>query len=213
MQTTRRQWIMLWLTPFAAVPFFSPAQLDADSIWDRRDQRSGYLYMDNRARRVGDLLTVSVNENTGATNKEERNLKKDTAASAKLNLAASGNAGGAGRSASGQMNGSNSSDRTFQGSADFASERQLLDQMTLTVVDILPNGNLVIEGYRRRLVQNEMRLLRVSGVVRPNDIEIPNFVESRFIANFNVSYEGSGVESKFTNQGWLGRIGNKVWPY
>ncbi|MDB5347036.1 MAG: flgH [Schlesneria sp.] len=213
MRTTRRQWIMLWLTPFAAVPLFSPAELDADSIWDRRDQRSGYLYIDNRARRVGDLLTVSVNENTGATNKEERNLKKDTAASAKLNLAASGNAGGAGRAASGQMNGSNSSDRTFQGSADFASERQLLDQMTLTVVDVLPNGNLVIEGYRRRLIQNEMRLLRVSGVVRPNDIEIPNFVESRFIANFNVSYEGSGVESKFTNQGWLGRIGNKVWPY
>lgn len=213
MQTTRRQWIMLWLTPIAAAPLLSPAQLAADSIWDRRDQRSGYLYMDNKARRVGDLLTVSVNENTGATNKEERNLKKDTAASAKLNLAASGNAGGAGRSASGQMNGSNSSDRTFQGSADFASERQLLDQMTVTVVDILPNGNLVIEGYRRRLVQNEMRLLRVSGVVRPNDIEIPNFVESRFIANFNVSYEGSGVESKFTNQGWLGRIGNKVWPY
>ncbi|HEY4262286.1 MAG TPA: flagellar basal body L-ring protein FlgH [Schlesneria sp.] len=213
MRTTRRQWIMLWLTPIAAAPLLSPAELDADSIWDRRDQRSGYLYMDNKARRVGDLLTVSVNENTGATNKEERNLKKDTAASAKLNLAASGNAGGAGRSASGQMNGSNSSDRTFQGSADFASERQLLDQMTVTVVDILPNGNLVIEGYRRRLVQNEMRLLRVSGVVRPNDIEIPNFVESRFIANFNVSYEGSGVESKFTNQGWLGRIGNKVWPY
>ncbi len=213
MRTTRRQWIILWLTPIAAAPLLSPAELAADSIWDRRDQRSGYLYMDNRARRVGDLLTVSVNENTGATNKEERNLKKDTAASAKLNLAASGNAGGAGRAASGQMNGSNSSDRTFQGSADFASERQLLDQMTVTVVDILPNGNLVIEGYRRRLIQNEMRLLRVSGVVRPNDIEIPNFVESRFIANFNVSYEGSGVESKFTNQGWLGRIGNKVWPY
>ncbi len=213
MRTTRRQWIILWLTPIAAAPLLSPAELAADSIWDRRDQRSGYLYMDNRARRVGDLLTVSVNENTGATNKEERNLKKDTAASAKLNLAASGNAGGAGRAASGQMNGSNASDRTFQGSADFASERQLLDQMTVTVVDILPNGNLVIEGYRRRLIQNEMRLLRVSGVVRPNDIEIPNFVESRFIANFNVSYEGSGVESKFTNQGWLGRIGNKVWPY
>lgn len=213
MQTTRRQWILLWLTPLAAVRLFSPLELGADSIWDRRDFRSGYLYIDNRARRVGDLLTVSVNENTGANNKEERNLKKDTAASAKLNLAASGNAGGAGRAASGQMNGSNSSDRTFQGSADFNSERQLQDQMTVTVVDILPNGDLVIEGYRRRLVQNEMRLLRVSGVVRPNDIEIPNFVESRFIANFNVSYEGSGVESKFTNQGWLGRIGNKVWPY
>jgi flagellar L-ring protein precursor FlgH len=213
MPTNRRQWIILCLTPVAAAPLLAPGKLEADSIWERRDQRSGYLYMDNRARRVGDLLTVSVNENTGATNKEERNLKKDTAASAKLNLAASGNAGGAGRAASGAMSGNNSSDRSFQGSADFASERQLLDQMTVTVVDILPNGNLVIEGYRRRLIQNEMRLLHVSGVVRPNDIEIPNFVESRYIANFNVSYEGSGTESRFTNQGWLGRIGNKVWPF
>lgn len=213
MKTNRRQWIILCLTPVAAAPLVSPTNLNADSIWERRDQRSAYLYMDNKARRVGDLLTVSVNENTGATNKEERNLKKDTAVSAKLNLAGKGNAGGPGRSASGELTGSNSSDRTFQGTADFASERQLLDQMTVTIVDIMPNGNLVIEGYRRRLVQNEMRLLRVSGVVRPNDIEIPNFVESRFIANFNVSYEGSGVESKFTNQGWLGRIGNKVWPF
>ena len=201
------------LTPVAAAPLMAPSTTCADAIWERRDQRSAYLYMDNRARRVGDTLTVSVNENTGATNKEERNLKKDTAASGKLNLSGRGNAGGAGRSASGELSGSNSSDRTFQGSADFNSERQLLDQMQVTVVDVLPNGNLVIEGYRRRLVQNEMRLLRVSGVVRPNDIEIPNYVESRFISNFNISYEGSGVESKFTNQGWLGRIGNKVWPF
>lgn len=213
MRTTRRQWIMMCLTPVAAAPLLAPGHVAADAIWERRSQHSAYLYMDNKARRVGDLLTVSVNENTGATNKEERNLKKDTAVSGKLNLSGKGNAGGAGRSASGELNGSQSSDRTFQGTADFASERQLLDQMTVTVVDILPNGNLVVEGYRRRLIQNEMRLLRVSGVVRPNDIEIPNFIESRFIANFNVSYEGSGVESKFTNQGWLGRIGNKVWPF
>lgn len=210
---SRRQWMLMCLAPAAAVSFVTPSNLKGDSIWDRRTQHSAYLYMDNRARRVGDLLTVSVNENTGATNKEERNLKKDTALSAKLNLAGKGNAGGPGRSAAGELSGSNSTDRSFQGTADFASERQLLDQMTVTVVDILPNGNLVIEGYRRRLVQNEMRLLRVSGVVRPNDIEIPNFVESRFISNFNVSYEGSGVESKFTNQGWLGRIGNRVWPF
>jgi len=213
MKPNRREWMMICLTPVAVAPLIVPARLLADSIWERRDQRSGYLYMDNRARRVGDLLTVLVNENTGATNKEERNLTKDTAAAARLNLAASGEAGGAGRAASGSMSGNSASDRSFQGTADFASERQLLDQMTVTVVDILPNGNLVIEGYRRRLVQNETRLLRVSGVIRPNDIEIPNLIESRFIANFNVSYEGSGVESKFTNQGWLGRIGNRIWPF
>ena len=56
---------MLCLTPVAAAPLVIPNHLLADSIWERRDQRSGYLFMDNRARRVGDLLTVSVNENTG----------------------------------------------------------------------------------------------------------------------------------------------------
>jgi len=213
MRTTRRQWITLWLTPVAAAPLLSPGVLNADSIWDRRDQRSGYLYMDNKARRIGDLLTVTINETTGATNKEERNLKKDTAASAALNLAGKGDAGGAGRSASGSLSGNNSSDRSFQGSADFESQRQLLDQMEVVVVDIHPNGNLVIEGYRKRLVQNEMRLIRVSGIVRPNDIEIPNVIPSPLIANFKVSYEGTGVESRFTNQGWLGRFTNKVWPY
>ncbi len=201
------------LTPVAAAPLVAPGSLFADSIWERRDQRSGYLYMDNRARRVGDLLTVSVNENTGATNTEQRKLKKDTAVSSDVNFAAKGSTGGTSRSASGDVSGGSTSDRSFQGSANFASERQLLDQMTVTVVDIMPNGNLVIEGYRRRLVQNETRLLRVSGIVRPNDIDIPNIVESRFIANFHVSYEGRGVESRFTNQGWLGRIGNKVWPF
>ena len=213
MQTTRRQWIMMCLTPVAAVPLLAPGSLSADSIWERRDQRSAYLYMDNKARRIGDLLTVAVNESTGATNKEERSMKKDTAASNSLNLAGKIATGASGRAASGSMSGDTASDRSFQGTADFDSQRQLVDQMMVTVVDILPNGNLVIEGYRRRLVQSEVRLLRVSGIVRPNDIEIPNIIQSTFIANFNVSYVGSGVESRFTNQGWFGRITNKVWPY
>ena len=204
---------MLCLTPVAAAPLIAPDIATADSIWERRDQRSAHLFMDNRARRVGDLLTVSVNENTGATNTEARAMKKDTAASSDINFAGKAAAGGTTKSASGDLSGGSTSDRSFQGTANFSSERQLLDQMTVTVVDILPNGNLVVEGYRRRLVQNETRLLRVSGIVRPNDIEIPNQVDSRFIANFNVSYEGIGVESRFTGQGWLGRIGNKVWPF
>lgn len=185
----------------------------ADSIWDRRDQRAGYLFIDNRARRVGDLLTVVVREVTGASTNEERKLDKSSAESGKFNFAGKTSSNGTSRDAAADFNANQSAERSFNGKSEYENDRKFLDQMTVTVVDLLPNGNLVIEGYRKRVVSNETRLLRVSGVVRPNDIDLKNSVESRFIANFNVSYEGNGVESKFTNQGWLGRVGNKVWPW
>lgn len=185
----------------------------ADSIWDRRDPRAGYLFIDNRARRVGDLLTIVVKEVTGASTSEQRKLDKDNASSGKFNFAGKTSSTGKGKEAAAEFNANQSSERTFNGTAEYENDRKFLDQMTVTVVDVLPNGNLVVEGFRKRVVSNETRLLRISGVVRPNDIDGNNSVESRLIANFQIAYEGNGVESKFTNQGWLGRVGNKIWPW
>lgn len=185
----------------------------ADSIWDRRDQRSGYLFIDNRARRVGDTLTVLVNENTGATNKEQRKMSKDTAASGKFNFKGSTSGNSAGKAAAAALETDTSSDRSFQGSAEFDSNRVLTDSIQVTVVDILPNGNLVVEGIRRRTVSTETRWMRVSGVVRPNDIGTANTVSSQNVAEFNIVYEGGGPESRFTQQGWMGRMANRVWPF
>lgn len=206
---TRRQWIGLCLLTATTVP---GSRVSGDSIWDRRDQRSAYLFMDVKARRVGDLLFVTVNESNAATNTEQRKMQKDTAASAKFNFAgkASGTTSSA-AAASGSVD--QSADRSFNGSAQYQSNRQLLDDMTVTVIDLLPNGNLVVEGSRYRIVSNETRLLRVSGIVRPNDIIIPNTISSQNIADIKIIYEGGGVESRFTNQGWLGRTTNKLWPF
>ena len=205
---TRYQWTGFCLLAFGLI---SDRPVAADSIWERRDPRSAYLFMDNRARRVGDLLLVTVKESTGATNSEQRKLKKDTTASGKLDF--SGKTTGTGsKAAAAAVSADQSSDRSFEGTANYESERRLLDEMEVTVMDVLPNGNLVIEGSRYRKVSNETRLLRVSGIVRPNDIGIPNTIESKYIANFHLVYEGGGVESRFTNQGWLGRVTNKLWP-
>jgi flagellar L-ring protein precursor FlgH len=209
---TRQKWIRFGLIAASAVPY---SEGFADSIWDRRDPRSGYLWMDNRARRVGDTLTVTINETTGATNTEQRSLKKDTAASGKFDFSgATGNAGSATNKVySANVTADNSTDRTFQGSANFQTNRQLTDAMQVTVIDVLPNGNLVIEGLRTRNVADENRLMRVSGVVRPNDIDISNTISSQVIANFLIDYVGGGPESRFTAQGWMGRFTNKIWPY
>lgn len=210
---SRRFWKAIWMTAAGLGPVLSPAPGHADSIWARRDQRSAYLFTDNRAHNVGDLLTVVVREVTGTKNNEERKLNKDTGASGKFGFAGKTGSNGAERSALADLSANQSSDRKFQGSSEYDSDRSFIDQMSLTVVDVLPNGNLVVEGFRKRVVANESRLLRVSGVVRPYDIGLGNIVESRFIANFNVAYEGNGVESRFTNQGWLGRMGNRIWPF
>lgn len=207
---TRRQWILLCIGTAGLTPC---PQGFADSIWDRRDPRYAHLFIDNRARRVGDLLTVTVNETTGANNTEQRKMQKDTAASGKFNFAGKTSGGSASQAAAAAVSADQSSDRSFQGSAQYQSNRQYQDQMTVTVVDVLPNGNLVIEGSRERKIANENRLLRLKGVVRPNDIDISNTVSSQFIADFHLFYEGGGVESRFTNQGWMGRFTNKVWPY
>ena len=182
-------------------------------MWARRDQRSAYLFTDNRAHKVGDLVTVAVREVTGTKNNEDRKLNKDTGASGKFGFAGKTGSNGVERSAMADLSSNQSSERKFQGSSEYDSDRSFIDHMSLTVMDVLPNGNLVVEGFRKRVVAHETRLLHVSGVVRPYDIGLGNIVESRFIANFNVAYEGTGVESRFTNQGWLGRVGNKVWPW
>lgn len=185
----------------------------AESIWDRRDPRSAYLFVDNRARQVGDLLTVVVRESTGIDQKEKRALDKKTASGSVFNFKSKWQDGAGSHSASTELDSNGSSKRSFDGKSEFTSQRELLDRLTVTVIDVLPNGNLLIEGMRRRMVSGEERTLRVSGMVRPSDIGAGNLVESQFIANFQMAYEGKGAESKFTNQGWLNRLVNHVWPF
>ena len=107
----------------------------------------------------------------------------------------------------------NTSRRQFNGSAQLTSDRSFTDRITVTVVDVMPNGNLVVEGYRSRVVAGEQRMLRVTGIVRPTDIGAQNTVQSQFMANFRISYLGRGPESSFVNQSYLGRAMNLLWPF
>jgi flagellar L-ring protein FlgH len=181
----------------------------ADSIWDRRDPRYAYLFQDNRARNIGDMVTIAIAENTVANEQDQRTMSKTTSATAALQFGASG--GGTGGTANPIIN--SSSSRQFNGNAQLTSNRVFTDQMAAVVVDMLPNGNLVIEGYRSRVVAGEERVLRVTGIVRQPDILIGNIVPSNLVANFRISYLGRGPESRFANQNYIGRIFNRLWPF
>lgn len=205
-----KPWFPLILTVGAAI---AASEGRADSIWDRRDPTRAYLFVDSRARRVGDLLTIVIREATDIDEKEKRALEKTTESGGLFKYNAKATDGAGSHGASMDFDASGSSTRKFDGKSEFSSQRELEDRMTVTVVDVLPNGNLLIEGSRRRVISGEQRLLRVSGMVRPIDIAAGNIVESQFVANFQLDYRGKGAQSKFTNQGWLNRVVNHVWPF
>ena len=137
-----------------------------ESLWARRDQRSAFLFVDTRARRVGDLLIVRINEVTAIAEEDERSLRKQTATSGDFSFTGESASNGVSREASASFNANNNSNRSLQGQTEFESDRSFSDQLTATVVDIMPNRNLVIEGTRTRIISGEKRVMRVSGIVR-----------------------------------------------
>jgi flagellar L-ring protein precursor FlgH len=193
-----------FLTVLASVGATAPIGR-ADSIWDRRDPRYAYLFEDNRARHIGDLITVAIAESTVNNEQDQRTMAKTTSATATLQT------GAAAAGTAPLFN--SSSNRQFSGNAQLITNRVFTDQMAAIVVDIMPNGNLVIEGYRSRVVSGEERVLRITGIVRQADIANGNVVPSNMVANFRISYLGRGPESRFSNQNYAGRIFNRLWPF
>jgi flagellar L-ring protein FlgH len=184
-----------------------------ESLWERRDPNRAFLFFDTQARHKGDIVTVIINEVTGVENKEDRGLSKETetSKSSDIDSSASGDFGGPEGSAAFDFN--SDSSRSFDGEATFTSEREFTTRVAAHVIDVLPNGNLVLQGERYVGVAGDERILKISGTVRPYDISPDNTITSRDIAQFRITYEGNGQEQAFVRQGILGRMLNKLWPF
>lgn len=190
----------------------SAAWTRAESIWERRDPNTCYLFADTKARRVGDLLTIVVDESTEFEGLEKREMDRQTKTVVGQKLAGQAALQKLTGSGGSELDSTNNLQRKFDGKNNSTIDRKFLDRMTVTVVAVLPNGNLVIEGCRTRVLNREVRVLKVTGVVRPQDIGAFNTLQSRYIADFHVSYVGRGPESRYTNHNPLGRFFNLFLP-
>jgi flagellar L-ring protein precursor FlgH len=186
---------------------------EADSLWRKRDPQRAYLFYDSRARNVGDLLTLIISEASEVENSENRSMDKNSSNGASADYAAGSSGGLAAQAANASLDFASSAKRAFSGKANYRDSREYTDHITVTVVDVLPNGNLVISGRRCLSIAGEQRTLVVSGVVRPIDLGPDNKISSRYVADLKTVYEGEGSSRKFTRQGWLSRAANKIWPF
>jgi flagellar L-ring protein precursor FlgH len=186
------------------------ARLDAGSIWAKRDTNMHAIYADDVARNIGDILTVIISEDSKVDNKAKRDLKKDTDRSSVFN----GDLGidhilpsipGFTMSAE--------STNDMKSKADYKDERTYEDRVSVVVVDILPNGNLVVIGSRDRNIAGDVQTIEVSGIVRPSDVAFDNTIKSERVANFQIVTKNSGIAAPYLRTGWLGRVFDVVWPW
>jgi flagellar L-ring protein FlgH len=189
----------------------------ADSLWERRDPRYAFLFKDNRARSVGDTLIVAIIETTVANGQDQRTLSRTTSGSGSVTLfdalrTPSGADAGTAGATTFTFPTQNTS-MQFNGNSQNVVNHVFTDRMAVTVVDIMPNGNLVVEGYRSRVVGGEERVLRITGIVRQADIGVGNVIPSGAVANFRISYLGRGPATRNNRQGLFPRLYSVIRPF
>lgn len=176
--------------------------------------RSGYnvsLFEDSKARHVGDILTVVLQESTNATNKAATNTKKEAGASLDApTIFGSGVTKGGTPLLSVGVN----ADRSFKGEGDTSQSNSLTGTISVTVSEILPNGNLMIRGEKLITLNQGVEHIRLSGIVRPDDVSPTNMVASSKVANARIIYGGQGTIAETNTKGWFERfIDGNWWPF
>jgi flagellar L-ring protein precursor FlgH len=169
------------------------------------------LFEDLRARRVGDVLTIVLQEATSATKSASTSTKKATDVSLPGPTLA-------GRPVT--VNGTQvldmsvSGDRQFDGEGSASQSNRLQGNITVTVVRRLANGNLVVQGQKWLRLNHGDEFVQIAGIVRPYDVGLDNTVSSDRVAEARISYGGKGVIANANQPGWLDRFFNSpVVPY
>jgi len=166
------------------------------------------LFEDHTARRVGDILTIRLVERTQARKQSDTSLQKNT----EMSATAPSIWGMAAASVFGhnpQM--TLQAERDFQGEGESNQSNSLIGDITVTVTEVLPNGNLRVRGEKRVTLNQGDEFVRISGLVRPVDIDAANTVLSTRVADATIMYTGEGALADANRVGWLGRVLMSPW--
>ena len=183
-----------------------PSKLPDGSIYST--QAAGLFATDRRASKIGDILTVSFAESFQATKSQNAATSKSSANQISLPGIIPGS--DLEERISNAL--TSSSDRSFTGSGSTAQSNSLTGQISVHVVRVLPGGNLEILGQKRLVLNKGDEYIRVSGIVRPEDISADNVILSDRVASANIQYIGAGDIADSANQGWLNGILTAISP-
>ena len=190
------------------------ARLPADSLWPPQAAGERGLVADHKAARVGDILTVEVQESADATSSQSKKSSRENSLNDAVQqfifpVAVSGLGSHAGQLPSIGITGKSST----TGGGEVANSQSLTSRAAVVVTDVLPNGNLVIEGARMVTFSGETQYVVLQGLVRPDDVTSVNTVLSTNIADARVEFISEGSLTDAQKRGWLSKLYEKLRPF
>lgn len=197
-------------TPYPEPGPQPPSLAPTGSLWA---SSSGSLFADLRATKIGDVVTITISEQSTGSKAATTATSKDQEFSGQFNFGGLGINGSAQKGAVnlGPYNGSFK--RSFTGNGQTTQADSMTAYMTATVVDVLPNGNMVIRGSRWTKLNDSLQQIILEGVVRPTDITRSNTVLSQNVAEAKIFLVGKGPVAQHQKPGWLGQLLDFVSPF
>lgn len=184
------------------------------SLWV--DNNPGnYLFSDHKARTINDVVTVNIVEQSDAKGKADTKTDKTSTIGAGVDgffgmeqVAARRNPNLKLDTLVGAKTGTK-----FAGKGETSRSGKLVGTISCMVVDVTPNGNLVVRGERRMKINDEDYLMVLSGIVRQRDVAADNSVPSTLVADARIEYLGKGALADKQKAGWFIKAFDKVWPF
>lgn len=198
-------------------PMYAPVDLKAPQFQSINNGsifqtgRSVRLFEDTKAFRIGDLLSITLSESTNASKSAATNTTKDD----EISLGA-GTILGVTPTYKGKQifNNEMTTERGFTGSGDTNQSNSLQGEISVMVIDIMPNGNLMVRGEKIIGLNQGSEFLRISGIVRPQDVSSNNVLVSSKLGNARIYYGGGGTIAEANTRGWLSRFfDSPVYPF
>ena len=198
---------------------FALGQAQADSLWSKETAVS--LFTDHKAKRVGDIITVLVQERNSASRNSSTKTQKKGDISASISGFVTGNIQNKIFSNDPDVNDGaaqlpelgTTSQNKFEGSGAVNNSGSINSRFAVRVVDVLPNKNLIIEGVRRTSFSGESQTIILRGTVRPQDVTPVNTVVSYNLADVSIRFKDEGVVNDSQKKGWFGKLWDKVSPF
>ncbi|PIR00159.1 MAG: hypothetical protein COV66_08690 [Nitrospinae bacterium CG11_big_fil_rev_8_21_14_0_20_45_15] len=188
------------------------------SLWPG-DTSKNFLFEDNKARKVGDIVTVTVNESATSSQSATTNTSRDssTAVTTGSVFGLPSNLGiqdflkmGTGFDPN---IGPSTTQLSHQGAGTTTRNGSLTTTVSAVIVKVFPNGNMEIEGRRSVTVNNEEQYMVLRGTIRPADVGFDNTINSTYIANASITYSGYGDVADPQRVGWMSKVISYIWPF
>jgi flagellar L-ring protein precursor FlgH len=193
-----------------------PPPKTTGSLWQEENGRA-YLYEDLRAMRVGDIITILIAEKHKGSKSADTSAEKDSSITNSLEGGALGYLGipglRLGAEATRGLGIDASAKNKFGGKGATNREDTLTGTISAIVTEVLPNGDLRVEGRREVTVNSERQIMTIAGIVRRVDVNTKNTVQSTAIADAKIEYSGLGVVDDVQRPGWFVRILDWIYPF